>query len=691
VGQSQLDILWVLLCTFLVFIMQAGFLFLEAGLVRAKNYINVAVKNLVDISLAILFFWLFGFGIMFSGALPGVRVLLPDLTSLDQATIVFFMFQAAFAGTTVTIISGAIAERMRFPSYLWIVVSMAAAYPFVGRWIWGGGWLSDRGFVDFAGSTVVHGVGGAAALAAVLAVGPRHGIFNDDGEYVGVTPSNLPMSTFGVLVLWLGWFGFNGGSTLALSDDVPRIVLVTMIGGAAGMSASIAVDGFRVGYVVPTVPVNGVLGGLVGITAGAHVFSSLDAVVVGAIGGLVATAAELLLVRYRIDDAVGAVPVHMGAGIWGTIAVGIFGDQQLLGTGLSRLRQIFEQTFGVTVALVVAFAVTYGLLTLIKRFQPIRVEVHEERMGLNEAEHHVKSELSDVLGDIKSTTFGAVTQTSEKLAVSMEGLAERSDGLAAELADTSKSATAMEHSLHRSAAEAGSFVTDTEAAVTTLEAMLNNLGATAEATRAATGASTESSQMAADGGGQLRERIVAIAQNSESIEQVVNLIEGLAKKTNLLALNAAIEAERAGDAGRGFAVVATEVKMLADDTLGALDEIRDMVRQSKTDSMNTVDLAERVLDNIVQLSAATADSVSRAAEMTESESGRITELARSFQTMTTRSKEMAEILSTDAARARSVSTSVTAVNGLAAEMRESSSNIRADAQSAFAAIAEIDV
>jgi Amt family ammonium transporter len=691
VDDGALNDLWLLLCTFLVFFMQAGFLFLEAGLVRAKNYVNVAVKNMVDVGCAVLLFALVGYGLMFAeggnGWWGGGGMVL-DLASSSSSDIIFFLFQAAFAGTTVTIISGAVAERMKFGAYLIIVGFMAVLYPVIGHWTWGGGWLAQRGFVDFAGSTVVHTVGGAAALAAIIVLGARDGIYDEDGNHSPITPSNLPMAMVGVLILWLGWFGFNGGSVLAFDDTVARIVLITMVGAAAGLVVSLTASLVFTGYVLPTAAMNGTLGGLVGITAGAHVLSLTGAMAAAAIGAAVAFGAERALIAARLDDAVGAIPVHGAAGIWGTIAVGVFGDLEVLGTGLTRSEQITQQLVGASVSAVAAFGVSFAVLWLVHQTMGIRVTPEEERVGLNEAEHGAKSELSDILGDLTSTTFGTVTATSERLAASVEGLAERSQGLVSELSETSQAAELMERSLSASAADADDFLAASEEAADTLEDVLQTIDDTIRAARSADATSGQSASVAREGGQELQTRISAIATNTEQITDAVLLIEDLARKTNLLALNASIEAERAGEAGKGFAVVAEEVKLLASDTLSTLDKIRALVTQSKGDANSTVELAAHVLDNIVELASSTAQSVAQATELTESEGARIRELSSSYGRMADRARTMASTLTEQSARAKSVNSAMSSVDELAAEMTDSATAMRTDAATALSAIAD---
>lgn len=404
-NHTPADILWILIASALVFVMRVGFAMLESGLVRSKNSINVSAKVLTDLGVALLAFWVVGFGLMFGRSwqgLGGTSEFLVDFGSLWTA--VFFLFHAMFASTGATIVSGAVAERIRFSSYLLITLLFAAViYPVVGHWVWGGsltnsedGWLARLGFRDFAGSTVVHSTGGWVSLAVLLVLGPRQGHYNPDGSVNRVTGAGLQTSIFGTLLLWFGWFGFNGGSTLALNDQVPAIILKTSLSGAAGMLTALLV-GWRVrGYPDVSVLINGALAGLVGATASAPWISTFASVAVGAIAALVMLAVEALLDRFRVDDAVTAIPVHLGAGIWGTLAVGLFGDPALLQTGLTGPQQFFVQLLGIVACGGWAFGLAWLAVAGLNRLRPIRVTPREEEAGLNVVEHKASTELYDL-------------------------------------------------------------------------------------------------------------------------------------------------------------------------------------------------------------------------------------------------------------------------------------------------------
>jgi len=410
---TRTDILWILISTVLVLLMQGGFLCLESGLTRTKNAINVALKNASDFLITSLAWFLLGYGLMFGPSLQGwigAGRFAGDFTAADARDTAFFLFQLVFCATAATIVSGAVAERLRFSGYhLITLLTVALIYPVFGHWAWGGalggnnGWLATLGFVDFAGSTVVHSVGGWVALAAVLVIGPRTGRFDQETPQL-IPGSNLPLASLGVLFFLVGWVGFNGGSTLAVNAAVPAIIANTLLSGAAGgvmgylltqWSPSPAVD--RV-----AAPLNGVIAGLVAITAGCHVVATWEAIVIGAVGALLMLYATELLARVRIDDAIGAIPVHLVAGIWGTLAVAVFGAPALIGTGLSLIEQLGVQTLGVAMAGAWSFPIAYLLLRLIDRLYPLRVSVVDEKIGLNVAEHGAKTDLVDLLAALKA-------------------------------------------------------------------------------------------------------------------------------------------------------------------------------------------------------------------------------------------------------------------------------------------------
>jgi len=379
---------------------------MESGLTRSKNSINVAIKNITDFGISTILFWAFGFALMFGTSHGAWIGLTGFFLPLDEGTwpTAFFLFELMFCATAVTIVSGATAERLRFRSYIIISIILSGLiYPTFGHWVWNGsqngissGWLGMLGFVDFAGSTVVHSVGGWVALAALLVIGPREGRFPKVGVHKKIHGSNLPLSVLGVLLLWIGWFGFNGGSTLAMNDQVAGIVTNTFLAGASGSMSTLAIGWMLRRRADVELLIFGSIAGLVAITATAHAVNAIWALVIGGIGGIVMLGVEYLLEHFHIDDAVGAIPVHLGAGIWGTLAVAIFGETELLNTGLNRWTQLLTQVIGIGVCFLWVFGTSYISFRVINRFLPLRVTPEDEYIGLNVSEHGATTELLDM-------------------------------------------------------------------------------------------------------------------------------------------------------------------------------------------------------------------------------------------------------------------------------------------------------
>ena len=400
-----MDVLWILCAAMLVFVMQAGFLCLESGLVRSKNSINVAAKNISDFTVSSTIFWAVGFAIMFGDSYGGIIGTDNFLfgNNASPLMITTFLFQMMFCGTAATLVSGAVAERTSYFGYLIITVTISLfIYPVVGHWAWAGiisgtatGWLELIGFVDFAGSTVVHSVGGWVALAAILIIGPRIGQFDESSRRI--PGSNVPMAVLGAMLIWFGWFGFNGGSTLGWTESVPSILLNTCLAAFWGGIAATIIKYKTDGYIDVLQIINGVLSGLVAITASCHVVSVGSAVIIGFIAGIIAFYGGRWLEHKKIDDVMGVVPVHLFAGIWGTLAVALFGNSESIGTGLSQFEQLESQLIGIVVIGVYSFSIAYLILRVVNHFYSLRVSEKEELIGLNVAEHRVTTEVFDLL------------------------------------------------------------------------------------------------------------------------------------------------------------------------------------------------------------------------------------------------------------------------------------------------------
>ncbi len=405
--KSFIDTLWVIDCAILVFIMQAGFMCVESGLSRHKNSINVALKNAADFGVSVVVFWLFGFGLMFGKSFNGLfgTDLFMFATDISQYQT-YFVFQAMFVATAATIISGAVAERLKFVGYLVMTIfATGIIYPIVGHWAWSSsylgeamnkGWLAALGFVDFAGSTIVHSVGGWIALSGVLILGPRIGKYSDanKGKFTG---SSFPLAVLGTLILWFGWFGFNGGSNGAMDDAVPLILINTFLAAAFGLLTSLVISFAIFKKPDPFYVILGPLAGLVSITAACNSVNSLIAILIGIIGTIIAIIVHELLNKKEIDDVVGAVPVHLAAGVWGTLAVGIFSNLEILGTGLSRMDQIKAQLIGIGAIGIFSFVSSFLFFKIVNYFYPLRVSPLHEELGLNIAEHGAVSVEHDLI------------------------------------------------------------------------------------------------------------------------------------------------------------------------------------------------------------------------------------------------------------------------------------------------------
>ena len=388
---------WMMICTALVFFMHLGFSFLEIGLTRQKNTVNILFKNFFVITAGLLLYAIGGFNLMYPGFEEGASGFLkfagfgieaPDggMTSAyaDSGYTWWtdFLFQGMFAATAATIVSGAVAERIKLNSFmLFTILYVGLVYPIIGSWKWGGGFLDQWGFYDFAGSTLVHSVGGWAALIAVYLLGARIGKFSPDGKPKAIPGHNIPLAAAGVLILWLGWFGFNGGSVLSADPELTSLTLVTtcLAAAAGGISSSIVSNILYKNFDL-TMFMNGVLGGLVGITAGADQMSPMDAVFIGTIAGVIIVFGISFIDKLKLDDPVGAIAVHLICGIWGTLAVGIFGE-------MAGIDQFITQLIGVGIVGAFSVVTAFIILIIIKKTIGLRVDKEEEIKGLDLSEH----------------------------------------------------------------------------------------------------------------------------------------------------------------------------------------------------------------------------------------------------------------------------------------------------------------
>lgn len=390
--QTHADYVWTLVAAALVFFMQAGFAMVETGFTRAKNAVNIMMKNLMDFSMGSIAYWAVGFGLMFGVSKTGFfgtsGFFLSDFkVGGDPWVLAFWMFQVVFAATASTIVSGAMAERTKFSGYLiYSVFISALIYPIFGSWAWGGlfnggGWLEKLGFIDFAGSTVVHSVGGWCALAGAMVLGPRLGKYTRDGKVKPILGHNIPLAAIGVFILWLGWFGFNPGSTTAANKDTAMIFVNTNLAAAAGSIMAMMISWIKFGKPEVGMSLNGALAGLVGITAGCANVTPTSSIMIGAIAGVLVVFSVVFFDKIKIDDPVGAISVHGVCGAWGTLAAGIFNMSGL------TFKIIAVQLIGMVSCFVWTFTLAYLLFKTIDATIGLRVSREEELEGLDAAEH----------------------------------------------------------------------------------------------------------------------------------------------------------------------------------------------------------------------------------------------------------------------------------------------------------------
>ena len=398
--QINLNVVWTLIAGILVFVMQAGFALVEAGLTRAKNTSNIMMKNVMDFVIGSVCFWIIGSAFMFGATKFGFigtdGFFMDIFTTGDDWNWTYMFFQTMFCATAATIVSGAMAERTQFRSYLiYSAIISLFIYPIAGKWAWGGGWLADMNFHDFAGSTVVHSVGGWLALTGAIALGPRIGKYGPDGKPRAIPGHNIAFAAIGVLVLWIGWFGFNPGSTVAGNGDIGRVALVTNFGAVAGTLTAMFTAWAILKKPDASMTLNGALAGLVAITAPCDIVTPVGALIIGAVAGVLVVLSVLAIDRIGVDDPVGAISVHLVNGVWGTLACGLFGAEGVLKIAEANTGLFYGGGFHTTgvqllgIAAYGGWAFVLGMITFLtlKKTVGLRVSAEEELKGLDITEH----------------------------------------------------------------------------------------------------------------------------------------------------------------------------------------------------------------------------------------------------------------------------------------------------------------
>ncbi|MCG8314116.1 MAG: ammonium transporter [Pseudomonadales bacterium] len=641
--QANIDVIWIIIAAALVMFMQAGFTALESGLTRAKNSINVAMKNITDFILSVLIFFLFGYAVMFgdgNGFIGWTGFALDGLTQpSDYAS---FVFQATFAGTAATIVSGAVAERMRFTAYAIVcVIVCGLIYPISGHWIWNSnGWLAEAQMVDFAGSTVVHSLGGWVGLAGALVLGPRMGRF-DQGKVGKIHGHNLVLAVVGVMILWFGWIGFNGGSTLAVDSSVALIIANTMLAAAAGGASCFAASALHhSGEIHLEKLLNGIVGGLVAITAGCAVVTPLGALMMGLIGGVVVyISEEIVLHVLRVDDPVNVISAHGVAGAFGTIGLAFIAPESNLPLG-DMWAQAGVQIKGVLAIFAWGFGTGLLMFWLLKSANFLRVTPEAEKVGLNVHEHGASSGLLQTM-DAMDNIVRAYNGTGES------DLTHRIEvEIGSDAGDVAETFNLLMDTFHDSITDIKKCAQQIEAAsilmrqssqemddesirngenLSSMTQAVDDLYGSMEKTRCFTEEITHCSHdaesvaksgidlasMSSSAIESLKSRIESthdtiekLVKQTDQVGHILANINDISDQTNLLALNAAIEAARAGDAGRGFAVVADEVRTLSNSTHTATQEIKQVMD-------DLLQLADQAKSNMLACSEQSGDSLQK--------------------------------------------------------------------------------
>lgn len=707
--QTNLNYVWVLMAAALVFLMQAGFMCVESGLATANNSINVAIKNLADFVLSVILFWIVGFGLMFGASDNGFFGLSDFFITLkDPWMVIFFVFQAVFVGTAATIDSGAVAGRTKFSSYLVISATVSLIiYPIFGHWAWGSllhgdsatGWLENMGFIDFAGSTVVHSVGGWVALAGCIVIGPRIGKYDKNGKARHIPAHNLTLTYLGTFILFFGWFGFNCGSTLEASPDIAKIALNTMLAACFGCLSSSILSWVFSPYKRPEgeMIANGILGGLVGITAGCASVDTFGAAAIGLVSGVfIYLGINFIEKILKVDDVVGAIGVHGICGAWGTIAVGFFITEENL-NGITRSHQIFVQTVGVIACFVWAFGLTFLLLKIISFFMGgLRVSAEDEKMGLNVAEHGARSTLSELAQNLEELAQGEGDLT---LRLSVSGhdeigsLAHRFNGFLEKLQTMIRDITRGVNTLGESSTELATIsqqMSDTsqqtsmkssdvasasesvkESMVSIAAAMEENsinvsmVASAAEELNTAIADITDSaneaikvSDTAVSKAVLSKEKMSELNVAATDIGNIIETITAIADKVDILALNATIEAARAGDAGKGFAVVANEIKSLARQTSSAASDISKKVGMIQSSSNSS----QLVINDIAQVITDICEMLKTISVAVKEQSTATKEIAENISQASTSVNEIAENVTLSSEKTQMIYTDIAEIN-----------------------------
>lgn len=740
--QLNLNHVWTMVAAALVLSMQAGFLLLEAGSVRSKNSINVAQKNITDFFISAAVFSLIGFGLMFGpsvGGWFGAAEALSVFDVTDPWVYTFFVFQAMFVGTAATIVSGAVAERMSFAGYLIMAVMLALLiYPVVGHWAWGNllltdnkPWLAQQGFIDFAGSTVVHSVGGWVALAGIVVLGARLGRFDAQGRPATIHGHSTVLSASGALLLFVGWIGFNGGSTTAGTPALAKIVANTVLAATFAGAVAMVIGRLRDGLWAPMRSINGLLAGLVGITAGCDAVGPAGAAAIGAFCGALVIASEDLLLRLcKLDDVVGAVSVHGVCGAAGTLLVAAFALPDKLLAG-DRIAQFWVQATGVGSTFAWAFGTAWVGFMAMKLTVGLRVSAEDELRGLNAAEHgatlgtgalqealhrmvHVDRDLTrrldetggdetaeisaiinPFLADIQalvgnvSAQAAHVARTSEQLARMSGGMVATAQRVQAGMDAVSNRSGGLDHNTREAAQITGAMRAEAEQVCGVALAMSDDIAQVCEAMQRMSDSVAQVAESAKQAGamserahgltGAAQQTMAALGEASQQIQSMVGFIERVAHQTHMLAINAAIEAAGAGEAGRGFGIVAFEVRKLSEQTRKAADDIRTRVHAIT----GSAEQARLGMDEVQQVMDIVRDAVQRIGRAAAEQGETTDDTVRAVTESAGRAQGVARTMSGMRERIEHVARFTTDVASTAGDVHDQADGLRDEAGAAL--------
>ncbi len=688
--EENADHLWTITAALIVFLMQGGYLLYEAGLVRSKNSINVAQKNLADAFISATFYYLIGFNIMYGHSLYGVIGWGTDhysLTNLSSEMHTFFVYQIVFCGTVATIVSGALAERMRFGAYLACTAFISTViYPIFGHWAWGNKldptnhtFLTDDGFIDFAGSTVVSATGGWVALAGLLVIGPRLGKYNEHGKVMPIHGHSIVLAVMGGLILWLGAMAFNSGLAHAGSEELAHVISNTVLAGSFGGLTCLIIGRLHEGIYRPQRSLYGMLGGVVAVAAGCHIFPTISTLIVSITAGFVCYFGfEYLTHKLKIDDAVCAIPINGLCGAMGTIMVGPLMLSERLPEGATHWSQTLVQMEGVLVSFLWAFCVSYLFFKLVDYYFGLRVTPEEEIIGLNtaehgttlgtgllqealydivEGEHDLTRRLDQTTGDesaeiaymfnkfIERMQFLmiSITQNAKVLNTSSERLSRMSGVFSESFEDIFKESeelggttntissqvdnvAGIARTINQDVAEIARNAGDMSRNLHDVSDMVSNMTHSMQDIASNAGGVSEVTSTAQQQAAQANRSMNQLIQSTERIDGVVDLIKDIAEQTNLLALNAVIESARAGEAGKGFSVVANQVKSLAQQTAQATEDIttriNDMVKNTN-DVRQVISDVTDIISMIDTSITSISESVSHHNQDTKTMSGKL--------------------------------------------------------------------